>query len=142
MQFTGSMTLNLGNSTSTYWKIFLAKFTMGWMYIPWTRLNSIKLRFRRFIVFSFSLRHLNNNRSDYYITNSITRSLNIVAIMTKNKDQKQMFLSIELYIWLTNGLQFGLQLGKWLLACVSQIYSFADKNICFRSVFCQNCNHV
>ena len=27
--------------------------------------------------------------------NSITRSLNIVTILTKNKDRKQIFLSIE-----------------------------------------------
>ena len=33
---------------------------------------------------------------------SITRNLNIVAILTKNKDQKQIFLSIKLYIWLTH----------------------------------------
>ena len=34
--------------------------------------------------------------------NSITRSLNIGAILTKNKDQKQTFLSIKLHIWLTH----------------------------------------
>ena len=35
------------------------------------------------------------------IMNSITRSLNIIAILTKSRDRKQMFLSIELYIRLT-----------------------------------------
>ena len=34
--------------------------------------------------------------------NSITRSLNIVATLTKNRDRKQMFLSIKLYIRLTH----------------------------------------
>ena len=33
---------------------------------------------------------------------SITRNLNIVAILTKNKDRKKIFLSIKLYIWLTH----------------------------------------
>ena len=36
------------------------------------------------------------------IMNSITRSLKIVAILTKNRDQKQMFLSMKLYIQLTH----------------------------------------
>ena len=31
--------------------------------------------------------------------NSIPRILNIVAILTKNKDRKQIFLSIKLYKW-------------------------------------------
>ena len=34
--------------------------------------------------------------------NSIIRSLNIVAILAKNRDQKQMFLSIKLYIGLSH----------------------------------------
>ena len=55
--------------------------------------------------------------------NSITRSLNIVAILTKNRDRKQMFLSIKLYIRLTHARS------------VSRIYNFIDKNICFRSLF-------
>lgn len=32
---------------------------------------------------------------------SVTRNLNIVAILTKNKDRKQFFMSIKLYIRLT-----------------------------------------
>ena len=40
VQVTGSMALDLCYSTSTYWKIFLANFTIGWVNILWTRLSS------------------------------------------------------------------------------------------------------
>ena len=55
--------------------------------------------------------------------NSITRSLNIVAILTKNRDRKQFFLSVRLYV------------RKWLLASVSQMYSFLDKKFVFDLFF-------
>ena len=48
------------------------------------------------------------------IMNSITRSLNIVAILTKNRDRKQMFLS----------------------------KTFSQKHLFSISVFCQDCNYV
>ena len=54
------------------------------------------------------------------IMNSITRDLNIFAILTENKDQKQIFC-LQNYI-------FSLHMHE-VVACVSQIYSFIDKKL-------------
>ena len=54
------------------------------------------------------------------IMNSITRDLNIFAILTENKDQKQTYC-LQNYI-------FSLHMHE-VVACVSQIYSFIDKKL-------------
>ena len=63
--------------------------------------------------------------------NSITRNLNIIVILTIKKDWKQFFFN-ELYIWLTHARK---SLWKWLLPCVSQIYSFIDTKFVFDLCF-------
>ena len=65
--------------------------------------------------------------------NSITRDLNIFAILTENKDQKQIFCQ-QNYI-------FSLHMQD-VVACVSQIYSFLTKNLFLIFVFNQDCNYV
>ena len=54
------------------------------------------------------------------ILNSITRDLYIFAILTENKDQKQI-VCLQNYI-------FSLHMHE-VVACVSQIYSFIDKKL-------------
>ena len=92
--------------------------------------NIIWSRFGVFIVNNVHIQSNNKNINQMFLLltlkmmNRIT--LNIVAILTKNKDLKPIFCQSN-YI-------FGLQ-WKWFLGYISQTYSFIEKKLLFDLLF-------
>ena len=79
-------------------------------------------------------------KKNQLIVNSITRSLNIIALLTKNRDWKQMFLSVKLYIRHSHPRshfqsKYSIYFENGFLHVQAGYIVLLAKNICFWSLF-------